>query len=337
MLIRVCCFNRTVVGCEGLRHAAKCARMAPALHDHGNPDLMKNMPETNTTTSVPKLNRTLAAIRVTGADRLTLLQGQLTQDMNELAPDKPLLAGWTNPKGRLICLCWLLDWDNAVWLLVPAELRDRISQRLKMYVLRAEVQVENSELPVEPADQDSLSGLSELNNKPDISSIDSCFYNDSLFFLKQAGLVVGGATSPVETASWRLANIRAGLPSIWPETYELFIPQMLNLDLLGAISFSKGCYVGQEIIARTQNLGRIKRRMYRFRTTTGGYILPGDPVFAEDGTTAGTVVDAIATETASELLAVIRIEMLPHALSLGEDGSLALTPETLPYNVPETI
>ena len=298
---------------------------------------MKNMPDNNPTASDPKLDRTLAAIRITGSDRLSLLQGQLTQDMNELAPGKPLLAGWTTPKGRLMCLCWLLDWENAVWMLVPAELCERIAQRLKMYVLRADAQVETSELTVQPANRASLTGLPELNGKSEVITTNNCLYNDSLFLLEQAGLAIGPTIPTGDTVAWRLANIRAGLPSVWAETYETFVPQMLNLDLLEAISFSKGCYVGQEIIARTQNLGRIKRRMYGFQAITGINTLPGDPIYAENGATAGIVVDAIASETATELLAVIRIELLSQTLSLGEDGSITLEPVTLPYTVPETI
>jgi folate-binding protein YgfZ len=139
-----------------------------------------------------------------------------------------------------------------------------------------------------------------------------------------------------DTTAWRLANIRAGIPTVWAETRESFVPQMLNLDLLAAISFSKGCYVGQEIIARTQNLGRIKRRMYRFETPAAAEIQPGDPVYA-DGSSAGTVVDAVTTGKISELLAVIRIESMVHTLSLAESGAIPLASVQLPYSVPETI
>lgn len=295
------------------------------------------MPDHSSKATTPKPHRMLAAIRVSGADRYTLLQGQLTQDMSQLAPDKPLLAGWTNPKGRLICLCWLFDWHNTLWLVVPDELRDRITKRLKMFVLRADAQVENSSLLVHPANKETLNSLFSSKDLLELKDTYDCFYSDSIFFLKQAGLAIGSSVTAGNTTSWRLANIRAGIPSLWTETCELFIPQMLNLDLLGAISFSKGCYVGQEIIARTQNLGRIKRRMYGFKVPSGRHIQPGDPVYIENGTTVGTVVDAIPSDTVTELLAVIRIELLAHSLSLAKDGSSVLKPVSLPYTIPETV
>jgi folate-binding protein YgfZ len=296
---------------------------------------MKNTPDNNPSTP----ERTLAAIKVSGRDRLNLLQGQLTQDMAQLTPTKPLFAGWTNPKGRLICTCWLLDWDESVWLLLPAELRDLVAQRLAMYVLRADVRIEKPDIPVEPTETGALNTLPEIEKPPEDNSITYCSYSDNIYYLRPAGatgLAIGTSVPQTDTTAWRLANIRAGIPTVWPETQESFVPQMLNLDLLAAISFSKGCYVGQEIIARTQNLGRIKRRMYKFHVQTEELILPGAPVYA-DGSSVGTVVDAVSTDTVSELLAVIRIESLTGPLSLTENGDLQLTLAKLPYSIPETI
>ncbi len=284
-------------------------------------------------------DRTLGAVRISGSDRLELLQGQLTQDMNQLTPNQPLLAGWTSPKGRLICVCWLLDWQEAIWMLMPAALRDSIAQRLRMYVLRADAQVETPAVTVQPADPDLMGRQAFPNVNPNDSSVINCFYSDNYFYLQpaeNAGLVVCGDVPAGNMDAWRLALIRAGLPSVWTETQEAFLPQMLNLDLLNAISFSKGCFVGQEIIARTQNLGRIKRRMYGFHTAADATLHPGDPVYAE-GNAVGQIVDVATTADASELLAVIRIDMLASQLTLGEDGGLPLRPVALPYAVPETI
>jgi folate-binding protein YgfZ len=298
---------------------------------------MKNSP-VNIASPVAS-DRGLAAIKVSGTDRISLLQGQLTQDMTQLSPDKPLFAGWTNPKGRLICTCWLLDWDESVWLLLPAELRDAVAQRLAMYVLRADVQIERPDMAVEPAQAGTADALSSDYNHPENNDLTNCFYNNSIYFIEAAeaaGLAIGAAVPEGDMTAWRLANIRAGIPTIWAETRETFIPQMLNMDLLAAINFSKGCYVGQEIIARTQNLGRIKRRMYRFQLQTEAQLLPGAPVYA-DGKTVGNVVDAVTDGNVCELLAVIRIESQAVPLSLAENGALALTSAELPYSVPESI
>ena len=284
-------------------------------------------------------DRALGAVRISGSDRLELLQGQFTQDMDQLTPDQPLLTGWTSPKGRLICVSWLLDWQESVWMLVPLVLRDSIAQRLRMFVLRADASVETPDVTVQPADPDLMGRRANSNVNPNKSSVIDCFYSDNYFYLgpiENAGLVVCGEVPAGNMDAWRLANIRAGLPSIWAETREAFLPQMLNLDLLDAISFTKGCFVGQEIIARTQNLGRIKRRMYGFHTTANATLNPGDTVYAE-GKSVGQIVDAATTADASELLAVISIDMLASQLTLGEDGGFPLQPVALPYAVPETI
>ena len=116
-----------------------------------------------------------------------------------------------------------------------------------------------------------------------------------------------------------------------PATSETFVPQMVNLDLLGGISFSKGCYVGQEVVARTQNLGRIKRRMFRFGAPAAAD--PGNEVVDRDGNPAGKVVRCAPAEEGWELLAVIRLEAIAAPLYVG--GS-QLERQALPYAVPET-
>src|SRR4030095_2542387 len=104
---------------------------------------------------------------------------------------------------------------------------------------------------------------------------------------------------------WRLAGIRAGLPQVYPETYETFVAQMLNLDVLGGVNFEKGCYTGEEIIARTPSRGTIKRRMFPFECACPPPI-PGTRVLTGEQH-AGDVVDAAATEAGCELLAVITL------------------------------
>ena len=111
---------------------------------------------------------------------------------------------------------------------------------------------------------------------------------------------------------------------------------MVNLDLLGGISFSKGCYVGQEIVARTQNLGRIKRRMLAYKVRTAAGAQPGDPVFGSAGATAGQIVNSERSDSEHlELLAVIKLDCLGQQLSLRPNGEDGLAPLTLPYPVPE--
>lgn len=136
---------------------------------------------------------------------------------------------------------------------------------------------------------------------------------------------------------WRRADIAAGLPQVYPETHELFVAQMLNLDLLSGISFDKGCYTGQEIIARTHFRGTIKRRMLRF-TAACAAPSPGTRVVHE-GEHAGEVVDACAgspdTGHGCELLAVVSLDRAPSALALDGIADSSLTPLGLPYVIPQ--
>ncbi len=287
----------------------------------------------------------LAAIRVAGQDRIDFLQGQLTQDVKRLTADYPLLAGWASPKGRLLCVLWVAEWQNALWLVLPQELADTITKRLKMFVLRSDVQVELADARVQPVEQKLLRELHSIKEEPDINHVNHCFYNENEFCIFPSGITemgirvqpgpYGDGENPISLLRWRLANIRAGLPGIWQTTAEEFVPQMVNLDLLDAISFTKGCYVGQEIVARTQNLGRIKRRMYAFNTAIipSSEVAPGQPVYGADGV-VGQIVDAAVTETGVELLAVIRIDSLEQNLSLEPEGTYPLAKQSLPYTIP---
>jgi len=130
---------------------------------------------------------------------------------------------------------------------------------------------------------------------------------------------------------WRLAGIRAGLPQVYPETYETFVAQMLNLDVLGGVHFEKGCYTGQEIIARTHFRGAIKRRMFRFECACPPPV-PGTRVLAGEQH-AGDVVDAAATEAGCELLAVITLAQADAALELESNRGASLRRLSMPYAV----
>ena len=117
---------------------------------------------------------------------------------------------------------------------------------------------------------------------------------------------------------------------------EQFTPQMLNLDLLGAISFTKGCYVGQEIVARTQNLGRIKRRLYRFRADSANDFEPGQLLYGPENKT-GKIVSCARSGTATDLLAVIAIESAKSDWFAEAEYRTMLIQEPLPYSIPEGV
>ncbi len=140
-----------------------------------------------------------------------------------------------------------------------------------------------------------------------------------------------------DDAVWRLADIGAGIPSVTRQTQEAFVPQMVNLQLIDALSFTKGCYPGQEIVARMQYLGKLKRHMRRFRLSpdaTGKVSVPqaGDSLQAGEDADAGVVVDAVlGADGRAELLAVVKVSAVEASLSVGGQALLALD---LPYDIP---
>lgn len=273
------------------------------------------------------------ALRVTGDDRREFLQGQLTHDLDELTPKLSLLAGWANAKGRLLMTTQLMDWQDAIWLPVPAAIAERVCQRLRMFVLRSRTEIECTELAV--------AGVLEGTGGPEPDpQPGACVATDGFCATRLIGdrlrilMIGGGETSaPCGDQDWNLQNIRTGIPVIQEGAWELFVPQMVNLDLLGGISFTKGCYVGQEIVARTQNLGRIKRRMFRFLCSKAVDLQPGDAIHGATGS-VGRIVASARTNDHTELLAVVSLSQVNDPLYADPDRTLPLELTTLPYDVP---
>jgi len=236
------------------------------------------------------LTSLLGSLLVSGADARSFLQGQLSADIDALTPARALPASCNSAQGRVQAVLWLTERADGIALLLPASLTERIAARLRKYVLRSQVKIDES--PAAP------------------------------------GIVEPAA---YRERDWQLAGIRAGLPQVYPETYESFVAQMLNLDLLGGIAFEKGCYTGQEIIARTHFRGAIKRRMFRFRSE-GPPPAPGTRVLAGEQH-AGDVVDAAATSEGCELLAVVSLAQQDAELELESDRGVGIKKLPLPYSL----
>lgn len=271
----------------------------------------------------------LRILTVAGPERAVFLQGQLTQDVGLARPDSTLLCGWADARGRLLFAGHLFTLgagaDAPLALLVPESLAESLLKRMQMYVLRAKAQIALSGLAVYGRYGD------DNHTKP--GTVQQLVYlRDATrrLFLGPAG--TGFDEGQQARNNWLLADIRAGIPAIGTATSGEFIPQMINLDLLNAISFSKGCYTGQEIIARTKYLGRVKRRMLRFSSSSAPP-LSGAPIHAARGT-VGQVVSAASTPAGSELLAVITLDDLPGPFFLDTTQTQRLERLDLPYEVP---
>jgi folate-binding protein YgfZ len=235
----------------------------------------------------------LSTVVAEGRDARSFLNGQCTQNMLTLADSSTARAAFLTPQGRVIALALARAVGDSVRLLLPTDLAETLRSHLAKYVLRSKVQ-----FAIETPDAADLGG-------------------------SQAAL---GLTS---AQTWALAKIQAGEPTVTAITSGSWIPQMLNLDLLDAISFQKGCYTGQEIVARTQHLGRIKRRMFRYRLAGSP---PGclDALLHED-VKVGEVVDATTDGDYSECLAVTALDCRDRELFLA-DGRRCV-PAPLPYAI----
>ncbi len=272
----------------------------------------------------------LAAIMVSGADARAYLQGQLTADLDALDPNRVQLACCNSPQGRAQAVFWMMARGDGIALVLPAALVEASLLRLRKYVLRAKAKIEAPKyLQVAVAPRSALPADVTLAGRVSHREIDGVSY----FTLPGVDdvMLLGAFSAPVDAGvehQWHVSFVRAGLPQVYPETHEAFVAQMLNIDLLGGISFEKGCYTGQEIIARAHFRGTVKRRMFLFHSPSPAPA-PGSRVLSGEQH-AGDVVDAVTTEAGSDVLAVISLAQVGSPLHV--DGQTApLTRLSLPY------
>lgn len=268
-----------------------------------------------------------AAIAVTGPDAKTFLQGQLSYDLDRLTPTRAELASCSSAQGRVQAVLWVVERSDALILVLPTSVAEATLIRLRKYVLRAKAKLEiSTRFCVFAAF--GLSVLGEARTHVEAGERSYVQWPGGERVLCLAPPESGEPDARV-SLEWHRADIAAGLPQVFPETIESFVAQMLNLDALGGISFEKGCYTGQEIIARMHFRGAAKRRMFRLRSASTPPA-PGARIVV-DGQHAGDVADAVAIESGAEMLAVISLAHADAALQL-ESGAL-LTKLPLPYPV----
>lgn len=273
-----------------------------------------------------------ASIAVTGPDARTFLQGQLSFDMSGLTPQRMELASCNSAQGRVQTLLWMVQRTDAIVLIAPATMIDATIARLRKYVLRAKAKIDSGRerfSVYDAAHGAPPEGERSHVERDGVSLIRWPGAAPRTLMLAPADSLI--ATDPAIEHDWHLADIRAGLPQVYPQTHELFVAQMLNVDLLGGIGFEKGCYTGQEIIARTHFRGSVKRRTFRFRAACAAPA-PGTRIVA-DGAHAGDVVDAVDTAEGCELLAVISLSQIGAELQLAETSGSKLERLELPYEV----
>ena len=297
-------------------------------------------------------------IAASGTDAATFLHNQLTNDVEHLKDDQIRLAGYCTPKGRLLATFLLWKTADTIYLQLPRELQPAIQKRLQMFILRAKATLVDAgaqqvqlglvgesaaalltkwfpQLPASPyAKVDGASGsLLRLSDAPAAGA-------NAARYLWITDEATAQAAWPELTTSlqatgadaWRLSEVRAGIPVITLPTQEKFVPQMINFEAVGGVNFQKGCYPGQEIVARSQYLGKLKRRMMP-ATVSAPSVAAGTELFAEDDPeqACGMVVNAAPTTGGSACLVEIKLAAMASVVHLGAIDGPVLQFQALPY------
>jgi folate-binding protein YgfZ len=255
----------------------------------------------------------LAVIKISGVDAAEFLNGQFTSDLSRLNDGGVQASAWCNPRGQVIVNMIIVRTGGEFFLLVPREMKDKFISRLRMYVLRAKVMVEDCSdaMPCVGyihGNNDRYSGIEiERRNPMRERAIQDnglvmlhipVNWNRMIMFgppavLRAAWLKLAQLYTSSGSHYWQLYDVLDGQPWILNATTETFLPQLLNLDKLQGLSFDKGCFPGQEVIARLHHRGQYKQRLYTVKLDNGAAVITGTRLYNEDQPQGvGTVVNS---------------------------------------------
>ena len=296
-----------------------------------------------------------ALLRVSGEDAQGFLQNLFSSDLREVTTERAQYSSFSTAKGRMLATFLIWKAGDDYFLHLPASLCEPIRKKLSMYVLRSKVKISDASdewvclglagVEAWPLVEDCFASLPQdamavvHDNHGSVIRLDADRFLIAATAQQAMSLwhCLNDGARPAGSACWDWRNIRAGVPVILPATQEQFVPQMANLDLIGGISFKKGCYPGQEIVARMQYLGKLKRRMYLAHIE--GTAKAGDELYSEEmaGQACGMVVNAAAApDGGSDLLAVVQISSHDgHPVHLGSQEGAQLEFQPLPYALPD--
>jgi folate-binding protein YgfZ len=271
-----------------------------------------------------------ALLAVTGDDAVAFLHGQLTNDVQALSPGTAQWNGWCSPKGRLLATFLLVRRADGFLVMLPAEIAEPVAKRLRMFVLRSKVKIEDAaerfrRIGVAGRGAAAATGHAFGNTPPVMASVDhegsTCVALGTDRFVIFAATesapalwqALAGEAMQAGKDAWEWTTIRAGIPTVVARTQDEFVPQMANFELVGGVSFKKGCYPGQEIVARTQYRGILKKRMALAHLAGDVRPEPGDNVYGASfgDQAAGKVVSATPSpEGGFDTLVVAQLESL---------------------------
>jgi len=312
------------------------------------------------------LSQHYGLIVIAGDDAVDFMQGQFTNDVNQVDEHNAQLNALCNNKGRMIANFILFKYQQNYFISLHHTLVKPVIEHLQQYIVRAQVAIqevsdqlihigiagEHAANRLAALLQDSTATMLNKNKNAVSTSEDYIVVNDisttsgntppryHVFAQTQKAQTcwqaVNEVANTVHFAAWEYLNIQAGIPVLCAHTSELFVPQMANLELLGGVSFHKGCYTGQEIVARMHYLGKLKRRMYRIHIDTDSNTppRPGDKIFTENasaGQNSGIIMDAeINPESGFDALAVLQIADIKLKLQLNNPAGPVISVEDLP-------
>lgn len=291
-------------------------------------------------------------IGLSGEEAQSFLHGQITNAVQGMDPGQAVFAGYCSAKGRMLANFLVIRRGEDLLVMLPESLRETIQKRLGMFILRAKVKTRDAGgewLRLGLAGPGAEARLAEALRLTPGASILAVAHGDEAFAVRLGGdrfdlfvkpeaapavwATLATNAKPVGAPVWDGLLVKAGIPTVLPATQDQFVPQMANMDALYGISFSKGCYPGQEIVARTQYLGTLKRRMYLAHVAAEA--VAGDSLYtpALPGQGCGTVANATPSpEGGSDLLAVARIEGFETGdVRLGAEDGPRLDFRPLPY------
>lgn len=297
----------------------------------------------------------LAVLRIEGPDAAAFLQGQFTNDVAALGIGSAQYSAWCSPKGRMLANFLVRRSGNSTFdLLLPESVSDAIAKRLRMFVLRSRVTVTDASsqsVRLGVGGPGAAGAIGEALGAAPAAGNVSVFGDQVVAALPgpRYAITVAADTAasswdrlravcrPAGFAAWQWLTVRAGVPVITPPTADLFVPQAANWDALGGISFQKGCYAGQEIVARTQYLGRLKERL-ALAHFGGPSPAAGERLYSSafGDQACGTIVNAAtAPDGGSDLLAVLQLAAAESGdVHLGALDGMALRLQALPYQAP---
>ncbi len=298
-----------------------------------------------------------ALIEASGDDVVEFLQGQLTNDIKLVSDSIGQLSAYCNPKGRILANFRIFKRDDHYFLRLHSDICEATLKRLRMFIMRSKVEL------IDKSDELCRIGVAGLNATKHLSSIfknlpgntDESSTENGISIIKLPGTLpqyeVHGPLEKIKELwgklkneatlvgenSWNILSIRAGIPEIVSETVEAFVPQMVNLQAINSLSFTKGCYPGQEVVARMHYLGKLKRRLFIGTIQSDTLPLSGESIMTgnENEEKAGQVVTASWSKDKNiEILAVLQIEKAEkEALHVESDTDSTIELVDLPYSL----